>query len=957
MLLSCCGNGEEKYCDSYTTDELYQLFQNPPQQYRPFVRWWWNGNKVEIPELIRELYVLDDAGIGGVEINSIEFPTHGDDDMGKESLLWLSDEWMECVKVVADTAKSLGLTCDLLVGSGWPIGGDFVPDNERCNIISPHAIVVDGPCVYNVVHDEIVSASLPAVNSPNNERNCKIISLIMVPNPCDDMSQVVDLLPDFKGDTLSVDIPEGSYTISAVVLVNNFMRVIDGAPGADGPVVNHYDKNAVNRYLYRMSNTLKDYLDCDLSDHFRAMFMDSMELEGSNWSDDFAEEFESRRGYDVMPYLNFILWKTRGMGDPVSYKPLIATSDSLSEIVKRVRYDFELTKAELLRENFTEPYAEWCKSINLKSRGQAYGRGFFPLESSMSMDIPECESWTTNWLKHKPGEEMSETDYRRGRAYTMINKYVSSAAHLTDKKVVSCEEMTNTYNVFNMSLQQLKIGGDMGIVSGVTHSVFHGFNYMPQNAEFPGWIRYGAYYNENNNWWKYFHLYNDYKARIYSVLQNSTNFADIAILNPDGDMWTNIGMQNEPFPNTHFAQYKTLIWEAVVKNGGACDYVSEQIIDNASFENGCMIYNNRRYNTLFLLNVESMSLKTARQLVVFAEHGGKIICVETIPHLALGLHENIEDADNVVDSCLNVIRNNFEDNFVFVNRPDSNFVDWYADFQQKHQLPHAVSIDNPDDYIMQTHYVTDDDNDVFFICNCHRYDEKEVTLSFDQSCSENGKKLFLWNAESGEKYVVPNISNDGSYVVELILPPATSNLLVFEYVADNQYDMCDVNVQRNLVADNLSGWNVRFNHSRENVAYNDYFDTLFDVSCMDKYRDFTGTIVYTKAISLVGDEDLFIDLGLVEGVSELYVTNVKQKNPYKVGVRWYGKHCYEIPADVLIDGDNVIEIHVVTTLGNYAKSLTDNPVAQYWTNKGSKNQPTQPMGLMGPVKIYSCVNY
>jgi hypothetical protein len=27
-------------------DELYELFKNPPTIYRPFVRWWWNGDKV-----------------------------------------------------------------------------------------------------------------------------------------------------------------------------------------------------------------------------------------------------------------------------------------------------------------------------------------------------------------------------------------------------------------------------------------------------------------------------------------------------------------------------------------------------------------------------------------------------------------------------------------------------------------------------------------------------------------------------------------------------------------------------------------------------------------------------------------------------------------------------------------------------------------------------------------------
>ena len=52
------------------------------------------------------------------------------------------------------------------------------------------------------------------------------------------------------------------------------------------------------------------------------------------------------------------------------------------------------------------------------------------------------------------------------------------------------------------------------------------------------------------------------------------------------------------------------------------------------------------------------------------------------------------------------------------------------------------------------------------------------------------------------------------------------------------------------------------------------------------------------------------------------------------------------------EGKNEIEIRVVTTIGNYLKSLTDNRVAQYWTNEGRTIQPLQPMGLVGPVTMY-----
>ena len=46
--------------------DLYRLFKDPATVHRPFVRWWWNGDKVEKAELARELRLMKDAGIGGV---------------------------------------------------------------------------------------------------------------------------------------------------------------------------------------------------------------------------------------------------------------------------------------------------------------------------------------------------------------------------------------------------------------------------------------------------------------------------------------------------------------------------------------------------------------------------------------------------------------------------------------------------------------------------------------------------------------------------------------------------------------------------------------------------------------------------------------------------------------------------------------------------------------------------
>ena len=89
----------------------------------------------------------------------------------------------------------------------------------------------------------------------------------------------------------------------------------------------------------------------------------------------------------------------------------------------------------------------------------------------------------------------------------------------------------------------------------------------------------------------------------------------------------------------------------------------------------------------------------------------------------------------------------------------------------------------------------------------------------------------------------------------------------------------------------------------------------------------------------------WINLGKSFGVSELTL------NGMNAGAKWYGRRIYPV-GKLVKQGNNTIEIKIVTTMGNYLKSLSDNPVAQYWTNEGRTIQPLQSTGLLGPVTIY-----
>lgn len=915
----------------------YDQFRNPETKYRPFVRWWWNGDKVNADELRRELHLLKDAGIGGVEINPVGFPG-GADDLGIPSIPWLSKEWIDMLKVAFDQASKLDMTCDLIVGSGWPFGGEFLQGDERGQVMVVGVEKLSGPQEYTTSVFSLLKEADPAISKPYSGRVPHLLSLQLVPEPLGSLDQVIDLSDKIneKG-AFTIQIPEGKYALYALVRIDSFGAVISGAPGAQGPTLNHLDSTAVKKYLNHMSDAIQAQLG-PLAQYIRSLFTDSMELEGANWSSDFAAEFKKRRGYDIMPYLQYTMFKTGGMGNVLDYNYAVEMTPEFKEMIDRMRYDVELTKAEMFRDRFTIPYTNWCRQLGVKSRAQAYGRGFFPLESGMYYDIPEGESWTTNWLQHRIGEEMSNEEYRAGRAYTMVNKYITSAAHLTGKRLISAEEMTNTYRVFNATPEFLKIGSDQNAQVGITHSVWHGFNYSPPEAPFPGWVRYGSYYSEKNNWWRYFNCLNTHRARVASQLQNADMYADIAILMPVSDMWTTMGMQNEPFPSSINKPYQSLVWEAMNKNGNGTDYISEPLICASTISDGMLHYGPRSYKNLFLVGVERMNPETLAKLYEFAQQGGRIFCVETVPYKSLGWKDH-EKRDAEVKAWIEKLQA-MPEQFIHLEKPaDNDFITWYAGVQKQYGITPTVQIESPDPFVMANLFVRDDGSRIYFFTNTHLHNSHQTKLTFPQEATR--MNAWVWNLDNGERYRLPL---DKAGAMTLDLGPADARMIVFDRDNNKKAPVWAPLPTSGADSTTLSDWSLEFHHSLEHWIKTATTDTLKDLKDTE-WKSFTGDVVYRTDVEVDDPEGMVLNLGKVYGVASLKVNGVD------CGTSWYGRRIYDL-SKVLHKGWNRIEVTVTTTMGNYLQTWKENRIAQQWTNRPGRPQPVQSMGMAGPVTLY-----
>jgi hypothetical protein len=921
-LTSNCSQSTE----DISTQDLFALFQHPSNIHRPFVRWWWNGLRISHDEILRELDLLQQAGIGGVEINSIKFPETADP-MGIKECEWLSDEWLGYLHTALQGARDRDMVCDIIVGSGWPFGGEFLRKDEQTQMMALGTRNVKGPADLRIPRQALLDEIQPVVYAKPEKSYKELAALRLAPAFMDSFTPGINFDSQLDKEVIEIHVPEGDHVLYFLVKLTGYMGVILGAPGAKGPVLNHFNSQAVRSYLQRMSDRINAKIGKP-GNHIRAFFTDSIELEGTNWCDDMLEQFEKRRGYSMKPYLPFILFKVGEMGNalPEIYGSKFSTETD--EIIQRVRYDFCITRIELFKERFSDTFRTWCHEQGTLARQQGYGMEYHPLDASLTIDIPEGEAW----MQPGTGIDMADRRAREGRAYIIDNKSVSSAVRLTGRKLMSCEEITNPYMCFNDSLEKIKVAGDQSNLSGVTHSVLHGFNYSPKEALFPGWVRYGAFINERNPWWSHFRKWTDYKARLSAIFQNAELQANIAVMLPFADLWRKYSTQRDPFPITFEPTFQYNVWESIHQCGNGCDYLSETVLQHARFENGMIKYGNRAYHTLLLVEMESMEAETALALQRFANAGGRIIFIGKEPHRIAGFFQHDEKSKQVA-LTISAIRRDYPNRVILYPAPSGSVLAWYKELQSRYDLQPYVRFAQPEIMISQIYY-RHGDMDIFFIINS----SLEKTVRQRIEFSVKGKTPWLWNAETGSRYIYPH-EGDG-HVLELELVPAGSALIV--YAPENSGEPYP-RLPAEGTSKPLNGsWQVDLyypDNSHKRISLN----RLIDFLQRPDLKSFGGKAVYRLKFTIEQTKPFhFLELGKVYEISEVKLNN------QSLGVRWYGRHLYEL-SGALKSGDNELEITVIKVLGNYCKLLTGNAAAQYWTN--GMDQPFYPSGLVGPVRL------
>lgn len=805
LILCCCLPPiaiAQQHASTDTSEvvRLHEAFAHPPDDSRIMMRWWWFGPSATKPELQRELEQMKAAGIGGVEIATL-YPLALDDPLsGFHNYNFVSDEHIDNLRFAAEQARRLGMRVDVTLSSGWPFGGPHIPVTQAAGELRVESVAAP--------------AGVTSIAVPSLESGERLLAIFVSP--------ATGAAQDYRGARqLSLpadsrlDLPDTATSARVVLFFissRTGMMVKRAAQGASGFVLDHYDSAAIRNHL----EAVGDRLLSAFGDHPPyAVFSDSLEDYGSDWTPDLLAEFEKRRGYDLTAMLPALA------GD---FGPATAA----------VRHDWGETLTELANENFLEPIHMWAQKHGTLFRSQTYGFPPVALSSNRYADLPEGEGKATinMW------REFSDT------------RWAASAGHLFGRTVISSETWTWLHSpAFRATPLDMKAEADLHFLQGINQLVGHGWPYSPKEAGEPGWRMYAAgALNDHNPWFGVMPDLTAYLQRVSFALRQGKPANDVAILLPNDDVWasfkartqkkssaTSLGGFDETGSNVTIDESMGRflgpeIIPQILDAGFNFDFIDADSIGRVGIP----------YKVLILPGVQRIPAATYEKIAEFARGGGIVIATKRLPDTAPGYRDAAAISDRVKQ---------ISDSLFHRETGTAHFV------EDEHNLGANLSASLHPDFAAEPKtpqigfiHRRLESGDLYFVANTSNQ-EHAILASF----RADGNHAELWDPFTGNATGLPD-----SKRVELKLEPYESRLIFFSNLPLSP--AVAPSRDENEKVDISHDWQVTVGNSQLHMTdLASWTDTV-------SLRFYSGTAVYEKTVEVLRDAlrpggSVFLDFG------------------------------------------------------------------------------------------------
>ena len=516
-----------------TMDDLVRPIKNPPIEYRPELRWWL-AEGLHTDETLR--YEIDTAhrlGFGGMEFLAMD---EGDIDHSRYG--WGSEEWVHDSQIVVEETTKRNMSVSFTSGTNWSnanlptIDADHPAAAKELDVVSEDLAAGasrNGSLPRIDLTVEHAKHQLPGERGEIREQVFVAVVAVRVVEEGEagavlDVDSVVDLTDEVRNEALDWTAPDNGpwrlfiywmhgtgQTASPSVSVNYTVNYLD--PDGALALIDYWD-----------SVVLTPELRQQIGRNPRAeMYMDSLELfttgaGGMLWGRTVAEEFRSRRGYNITPWLPFLTRDVRSMAVSTTYHH--QPSDEHRVTVEKVRFDYVRTLTDLYIENMLRPFAAFLHDNGMTLRAEiSYGLPF-----ELTRPGPEVDGIETESL-----EFGSQID-----AYRLL----AGPAHLFGKQYSSETGATTRNLMLDHRFYDQIIATQLA--AGITKTVLHGWASTAGAegvTEWPGhegmWPMFSERFDTRQPGSEFYPLWNAAMGRYQYLLRQGNPRIDVGILRTD----------------------------------------------------------------------------------------------------------------------------------------------------------------------------------------------------------------------------------------------------------------------------------------------------------------------------------------------------------------------------------------------------------------------------------------
>ena len=599
--------------------------QRPAMQYRPEVRWWLAEGFHTDETLKKEVNSLYETGFGAAEFLAMEEP-------GADSRLygWGSEEWVHDTHTLVEETTKHGMGVSMTSGTNW--------SNANLTCICPDDRAASKELDYEVRRlraGERFADALPqpTLKMPGVTKQ-ELVAVVAAGIAGEkegklflDRESCTVLTERARDGRLDWTAPaDGEYLLFAFWMHGTGQTA---APSVSvSYTVNYLDRYGVEALkAYWDENVLTPALREQIAANGRAMmYMDSLELGtfargGQLWGYHFLEEFQARRGYDLTPYLPFIV-KNAGMMTPV-FVYHYGCEEAL--FIEKLHNDLYQTMTDLYMENMLRPMQEWLHSHGMTLRAEiSYGLPFEISQPGKYVDGIETESLEF-------GSQIESYRNLAGPAHVYNRLYSSETGATVMNYMCGLEFYTQIiYTQF---------------AAGIAKTVLHGYSSIAgseASTYWPGhegmWPIFSERFGERQPSFCHYKEWTAMIARYQMVLRQGQPQMDLAILRFDYNFNNAIAVggrvdEKELYEHGLMRANEGLYWQdSSLQNAGyTWDYFAPQLLEEPfmTCENGVLQPQGPSYQAVVLYQ-EALPVESARRLLVLAKAGLPVVFVNGV---------------------------------------------------------------------------------------------------------------------------------------------------------------------------------------------------------------------------------------------------------------------------------------------------------------------------------------